>query len=359
MPAPLILTFVSTVAFAVQLMIFAYLYQSHRVRFFQYLLLAWGAYTLSKGLKLVDVLVLDIDHASFATEVSAVAAFGLTRAAAFAHRWDYRRRGRDVLVGAGVAALRALASVGGGDESQRVVGLGLGAAQMAAGVLFWPSRGRVRGFRGERLLAGLLTLWGVHRIATQFVSTPPGSTGYLAVHAVFITLYFLSTFAVIIMVLERARSESERLHARLREAERLATAGELAAGMAHEIRNPLAAIVNATALLTDEAGLTPDERATTLAAIRTEAMNGRGRLSLEVARQNGDVALAVSDTGPGIPRDRLPRVFEPFYSGKPNGSGLGLTIAERIVVAHGGRIEIDSEPGRGTRVTLLFPLEAA
>jgi signal transduction histidine kinase len=90
-----------------------------------------------------------------------------------------------------------------------------------------------------------------------------------------------------------------------------------------------------------------------------EAMNGRGRLSLEMARRNGDVALAVSDTGPGIPRERLARVFEPFYSGKDNGSGLGLTIAERIVAAHGGRIEIDSEPGRGTRVTLLFPLEAA
>jgi two-component system sensor histidine kinase HydH len=242
------------------------------------------------------------------------------------------------------------------------------------------------------------------------------------------------------MVLERARSESDRLHARLREVERLATAGELAAGMAHEIRNPLAAIVNATALLDDETGLTADERATTLAAIRTEArrlnrilsnflhfarpqearrvpgdirqvvehvsglirdgrsgasrvdvkvavdpavprfafdrdqltqvlwnvalngleaMNGRGRLSLEVARQNGDVVLAVSDTGPGIPGERLAHVFEPFYSGKPSGSGLGLTIAERIMAAHGGRIEIDSEVGRGTRVSLLFPLEAA
>ena len=74
-------------------------------------------------------------------------------------------------------------------------------------------------------------------------------------------------------------------------------------------------------------------------------MDGRGRLSLEVARRNGDVALAVSDTGPGIPAECLPRVFEPFYSGKPNGSGLGLTIAERIVAAHGGRIEIDSESG--------------
>ena len=441
MPIPLALTFVSTVAFAIQLLLFAYLYSSHRVRFFQYLLLAWGAYTLSKGLKLVDALVLNLDHASFATAVATVAAVGFMLAAAFAHRWDYRLRGRDVLVGAAATVLLALATdVGGGDEGQRLVSVGLGAIQMVAGVLFWPARGRITGFRGERLLAGLLTLWGVHRIATQFVSTPPGSAGYMAVHAVFITLYFLSTFAVIIMVLERARSESERLHARLREAERLATAGELAAGMAHEIRNPLAAIVNATALLTDEAGLTPDERAGTLAAIRTEArrlnrilsdflhfarpqevrrtrgdirdvvehvsgmirddrsraprvdvkvavdpavprfafdrdqvtqvlwnvalngveaMNGRGRLSLEVARQHGDVALAISDTGPGIPRERLPRVFEPFYSGKPNGSGLGLTIAERIVAAHGGRIEIESEPGRGTRVTLLFPLEAA
>jgi signal transduction histidine kinase len=439
MSVPLMLTFVSTVVFAIQLLIFVYLYSSHRVRFFQYLLLAWGAYTLSKGLRLVDALFLDIHHPSFVTDVATIAAVGFTLAAAFAHRWDYRLHGRDLLVGAGAVTLLALASdLGGNDEGQRIVGLTLGVVQMAAGVLFWPARSTR--FRGERLLSGLLTVWGVHRIATQFVNMEPGSTSYMAVHAVFITLYFLSTFAVIIMVLERARSESDRLHARLREVERLATAGELAAGMAHEIRNPLAAIVNATALLDDETGLTADERATTLAAIRTEArrlnrilsnflhfarpqearrvpgdirqvvehvsglirdgrsgasrvdvkvavdpavprfafdrdqltqvlwnvalngleaMNGRGRLSLEVARQNGDVVLAVSDTGPGIPGERLAHVFEPFYSGKPSGSGLGLTIAERIMAAHGGRIEIDSEVGRGTRVSLLFPLEAA
>ena len=172
MPVPLALTFVSTVAFAIQLLIFAYLYSSHRVRFFQYLLLAWGAYTLSKGLKLVDVLLLGIDRASFATDVATVAAVGFTLTAAFAHRWDYRLRGRDVLIGTGLAMLLALASdVGTADEGQRVVGVVLGAAQMAAGVLFWPARGRSSGFRGERLLAGLLTLWGVHRIATQFVDT--------------------------------------------------------------------------------------------------------------------------------------------------------------------------------------------
>ena len=272
MPASLVLTFVSTVAFAVQLLIFAYLYQSHRVRFFQYLLLAWGAYTLSKGLRLVDVLVLDVDHPSFVTELATVAAVALTLAAAFAHRWGYRLRARDIAIGATVAVGMTLAGdLGPGEETQRAVGIALGVAQMAAGLLFWPPQTRMTGFRGERLLAGLLTLWGVHRIATQFVNMVPGSTGYLVVHAVFILLYFLSTFAVIIMVLERARSESERLHARLREAERLATAGELAAGMAHEIRNPLAAILNATALLTDDTGLTPDERASTLTALRTEA----------------------------------------------------------------------------------------
>ena len=440
MSVPLVLTFVSMVAFAIQLLIFGYLYSSHRVRFFQYLLLAWGAYTLSKGLKLVDVLVLEVVPSSFITEVAPIAAVGFTLAAACAYRWDYRLSPRDMLAGIGVAVVLAFASViGPHEEGQRVVGVGLGLVQIAAGVLFWPPRDRAMRYRGERLLAGLLTLWGLHRIAMQFVSAEVGSMTYLAAHGTFITLYFLSTFAVIIMVLERARTESERLHARLREAERLATAGELAAGMAHEIRNPLAAIVNATALLTDEAGLTPAERAATLGAVRTEArrlnrilsdflrfarpqearrapgdiaevvehvgalvrddrtraprvdvrvavdpavppfafdrdqvtqvlwnvalngveaMDGRGKLSLEVARRNGDVALAVSDTGPGIPADRLPRVFEPFYSGKPNGSGLGLTIAERIVAAHGGRIEIDSEPGRGTRVTLLFPLGA-
>jgi signal transduction histidine kinase len=441
MPLPLTLTFVSTVAFAIQLLIFAYLYSSHRVRFFQYLLLAWGAYTLSKGLKLVDVLVLDIHHPSLATEVASGAAVGFMLAAACAHRWNYRLGARDLLAGTVATVLLALGSDIGNDEAgQRAVGVGLGAVQMAAGALFWPARGRVTGFRGERLLAGLLTLWGVHRVVTQFVRTEAGSPVYMTVHAVFITLYFLSTFAVIIMVLERARSESERLHARLRHAERLATAGELAAGMAHELRNPLAAIVNATALLTDDAGLTPAERSATLTAVRTEArrlnrilsdflqfarpqearrapgdirevvqhvsaliredysraarvdvrvavdpavprfafdrdqvtqvlwnvalngveaMNGRGRLSLEVARQNGDVALMVSDTGPGIPREHLAQVFEPFYSGKPDGSGLGLAIAERIVAAHGGRIEIDAPSGGGTRVTMLFPVAAA
>ncbi len=80
-------------------------------------------------------------------------------------------------------------------------------------------------------------------------------------------------------------------------------------------------------------------RALSSTAIRSIQVlwNGRGRLSLEVIRQNGDVALTVSDTGQGIPPDNLCRLFEPCYSGKPNGLGLDLAIARRITRARGGR----------------------
>ena len=140
MPVPLLLTFVSTVAFAIQLLIFAYLYSSHRVRFFQYLLLAWGAYTLSKGLKLVDMVVFDLEQPGVVTGVATVAAVGFMLAAAFAYRWDYRLRARDLLIGGAVALLLSLANdVGGADEGLRLVGVGLGALQMVAGASgCWP-----------------------------------------------------------------------------------------------------------------------------------------------------------------------------------------------------------------------------
>jgi signal transduction histidine kinase len=56
-----------------------------------------------------------------------------------------------------------------------------------------------------------------------------------------------------------------------------------------------------------------------------------------------------------MPAEERRRVFEPFYSRKPAGTGLGLTIARRIVATHGGRIEIESTPGRGTCFTILLP----
>jgi two-component system, NtrC family, sensor histidine kinase HydH len=550
MPVPMLVTFVSTLAFGIQFLIFLYLYSSHRVRFFHYLLWTWGFFTLSKGLKLAEAILPAGVHLDGLMDGASVAGQFCLIGAALAYRWDYRMGWQAV----GVTALGSLglAAFGGLSASplDLPVAFVLGGAQIAAGLAFWPRPSRGMGYRGSGLLATSLVGWGLHRIATRFLVAEPGTALHFAVVATFVGFYFLTSFAVIIMVLDRARSEmraltelnerlvdglreglelvdggytirhanrwmienfgpvvgrrcyevltadqrrcpgcpmerreamagpvrlevhgaggrrfllscspvrqpdgevrllelvadvteQEQMRRRLQEAERRAATGELAAAVAHEIRNPLAAIVNATTLLDGTDPLTPEERAYTLGAVRTEArrlnrilsdfllfarpreprrfradigevvervaalirddparanrveldvrvdesvapfafdsdqitqvlwnvalngveaINGRGRLSLEVVRHNGEIVITVADTGCGIPSEERARVFEPFYSRKPGGSGLGLTIAQRIVAAHGGRIDLDSAPGRGTRFIIALPAVVA
>jgi two-component system sensor histidine kinase HydH len=69
------------------------------------------------------------------------------------------------------------------------------------------------------------------------------------------------------------------------------------------------------------------------------------------------VQLVVEDTGPGIPAPVLRQVFEPFFTTKPNGTGLGLALARKLLEATGARLELDSEPGRGTRAVLALPID--
>jgi signal transduction histidine kinase len=548
MPASLMLTFTATLAFAIQFLIFVYVYASHRLRFFHYLMWAWGFFTLSKGLKLAEVVLPEGTDLHPLMSAAGLAAQLCVLAGALAYRWDYRLRRQHALV----AALMILTVAMLGDlESLRVssdvvLGVMLGGAQVAAGLIFWTRRSTGVSCRGVGLLAASFVGWGLHRIASRWVTAEPGSAMYFGVHGAFIFFYFVSTFAIIIMVLDRARSEmrslkefNERLvdglreglelvdgdftirfanrwmlhqfgrlpgrrcyevltadgqpcpdcpmerrdtlegpvrleiagvggrrfllscspvrqpdgetlllelvadvteqvqmRERLQRAERLAATGELAAGVAHEIRNPLSAIVNATTLLAARDGLNEEEYAGTLNAVRTEArrlnrilsefllfarppapdrrpadvaevvgrvaalvgedparaasvelevhidrtlprfafdpdqltqvlwnvvlngveaMDGAGRLRFEVERVDGDVVISVADTGRGIPPEDRARVFDPFYSRKPTGSGLGLTIAQRIVAAHGGRMELESTPGQGTRVTIALP----
>jgi signal transduction histidine kinase len=64
----------------------------------------------------------------------------------------------------------------------------------------------------------------------------------------------------------------------------------------------------------------------------------------------------VSDDGSGIPADLLPRIFEPRFSTTTSGSGLGLAIVRRLVEGWGGTIDVESEVGRGTRVTIQVPV---
>jgi signal transduction histidine kinase len=80
------------------------------------------------------------------------------------------------------------------------------------------------------------------------------------------------------------------------------------------------------------------------------------RLGVTVGRVNGNATLDVTDSGPGIPPDVLPHIFEPFFSRKPTGTGLGLAIVKRTVEAHGGRIAIGSSASAGTRVQVELPL---
>jgi two-component system, NtrC family, sensor histidine kinase HydH len=549
MPISAALAFASALTLAIQFLIFTYLYSSHRVRFFQYLLMAWGLMSVAKGLHLARSLVPGAEILGALINAVFFGATLLILAAGLAFRIDYRIRRRDLLIG----GLGTLIAASFGDMSDASVtarsfaGLATGGALLLASLQFWPRGVEPPRYRGSRFLAVSLALWGVHRIVSPFIDAQPGTSGYLTVHMAFMFVYFLSTFAIIIMVLDRARSETaalkefnerlvdglgeglqlvdgdfrihhanrwmhgqfgeivgrrcyevinadglrcpgcplgrrhemadvtrleatgaggrrfslscapvrqpdgqifllelvsditerERLYARLTEAERLAATGELAAGVAHEIRNPLAAIVNATTLLGEEESLTREERATTLGAVRkearrlnqilsdflvfarprepkrragdirevvdhvaaliredpgraqrvevdvrvdpavpsfpfdadqmtqvlwnvalngVEALEGRGRVGIAVGLRGSSVAVAVSDTGRGMPPDERRRIFDPFYSRKPAGTGLGLTLARRIVTAHGGQMEVESAPGRGTCLTILLPL---
>jgi C4-dicarboxylate-specific signal transduction histidine kinase len=87
-----------------------------------------------------------------------------------------------------------------------------------------------------------------------------------------------------------------------------------------------------------------------------ESMDGalEGRLSITTAAREGLVELTVSDTGCGIRLDSMDKLFSPFFTTKIGGVGLGLSVSQRIVAQHGGRIEVDSRPGVGSRFTVTL-----
>ena len=86
-----------------------------------------------------------------------------------------------------------------------------------------------------------------------------------------------------------------------------------------------------------------------------EATDAHGQLIARTYTTKNSVALELIDTGRGIENNTILRMFEPFYTTKEGGSGLGLPTARKIVEAHGGRIAVDSAVGRGTKFTLEFP----
>jgi signal transduction histidine kinase len=242
-------------------------------------------------------------------------------------------------------------------------------------------------------------------------------------------------FNQMVQQLRDSREEIERLHrTQMSRAEHFATLGELATGLAHEIRNPLAGIAGvieivgrdlpasspARAVVKDvrlEIGRisrtltdlletarprhpevrrsnlnTTVEHAVMLARQQVlsrpikielqkdsdlpevehdsdqihqvllnlllnavQAMEQTGTVRVEISSREDCACVVVSDDGRGIPAHNLPNIFRPFYTTKGNGTGLGLSLARRIVEDHHGRIEVSSVMGKGSQFTVLLP----
>jgi signal transduction histidine kinase len=239
--------------------------------------------------------------------------------------------------------------------------------------------------------------------------------------------------------LRESREEIEHLHrTQMSRAEHLATLGELATGLAHEIRNPLAGIAGVieivgrdlpvsspakavvkdirleiaqinrilTDLLETARPRPPEMRVSDLNTtaehavmlarqqvltkpIRIEfhpasslpevehdsdqihqvllnillnavqAIEGDGLVVVETGRTENEAVVSITDTGRGIPPQHLPNIFRPFYTTKGNGTGLGLSLARRIMQQHDGRIDVMSQVGKGTRFAVCLPLMRA
>jgi len=92
-----------------------------------------------------------------------------------------------------------------------------------------------------------------------------------------------------------------------------------------------------------------------------EAIQGQGQVSVRSFqdKDNQGVVVEIEDSGMGIPQEHLERIFEPFFSTKPKGTGLGLAVNYGIIQKHGGAIKVSSQPGRGTTIMIRLPSEQA
>ena len=179
-------------------------------------------------------------------------------------------------------------------------------------------------------------------------------------------------------------TERKEMEEQIRRADKLAALGQLASGIAHEIRNPLAGISGAAQILKDE---TPEtnphweilneivERINTLETSISDFLRFARPAPLqlsptdvneviqsvipglpsspELAKElKGQIVIRISDTGVGIPPEKRDQIFNPYFTTKSEGTGLGLSIAQRIIEEHGGSISVESEVGKGTTFTL-------
>jgi nitrogen fixation/metabolism regulation signal transduction histidine kinase len=92
-----------------------------------------------------------------------------------------------------------------------------------------------------------------------------------------------------------------------------------------------------------------------IVANAVEAISGKGEVSVAVNRVGPNLRIVIRDTGPGMSHETIERIFEPYFSTKDSGTGLGLPIAKKIIEEHGGTIQVASQGGAGTTVTVELP----
>ena len=91
-------------------------------------------------------------------------------------------------------------------------------------------------------------------------------------------------------------------------------------------------------------------------AIQAVGRDGRVEVTGGMEQREGVLTIAVRDTGPGVPADKRSAIFEPYFTTKPEGSGLGLWIVQQIITAHGGAVEVANAAGGGAVFTVHLPL---
>jgi len=96
-----------------------------------------------------------------------------------------------------------------------------------------------------------------------------------------------------------------------------------------------------------------------LNAMESMGEGGKLRMTTISNREKGGVEIWISDTGPGIGKEQLTRIFDPFFSTKKKGTGLGLAITAKIIEAHRGEISVESEKGKGATFKIFLPVKKA
>ena len=97
---------------------------------------------------------------------------------------------------------------------------------------------------------------------------------------------------------------------------------------------------------------------TNLVVNAVQAMSDGGKLRIRAERTGKDVLVSVEDTGIGISEENMGKLFQPLFTTKPKGQGLGLPVCKRIVEAHGGDILVESRVGRGSTFKIRIPIES-